>query len=171
MFANSLMLPYFDYLDIIWNKTYKTKLNELDILYKKIAKIALDYDKLESSLKVYKDMKWLPLHLRRQLHMSTYMFKIINGNSPPQLRDKFVYITGGSRDGNRCNLYTNKSKSHKQFFYLGAKCWNMLPQSLRQAETAKTFSNTLKYRLLHCIESDKMYTVDNSYNYIYKIIE
>ena len=36
MFANSLMLPYFDYLDIIWNKTYKTNLNELDILYKLI---------------------------------------------------------------------------------------------------------------------------------------
>ena len=55
------MLPYFDYLDIIWNKTNKTNLYELDILYKKIAKIALDYNKLESSMKVYKDMKWLPL--------------------------------------------------------------------------------------------------------------
>ena len=97
------MIPYFDYLDIIWNKTYKTNLNELDILYKKVAKIALDYNKLENSMKVYKDMKWLPLHLHRQLHMSTYMFKII--------RDKLVYITGGSRDGNMCNLYTNKSKT------------------------------------------------------------
>ena len=95
------MLSYFDYLYIIWNKTYKTNLNELDILYKKIAKIALNYDKLESSMKVYKDMKWLSLHLRRQLHMSTNMFKIINGNPPPQLRDKFDYITGGSRDGNK----------------------------------------------------------------------
>ena len=94
MFANSLMLPYYDYLDIIWNKTYKTNLNELDIL---------DYNKLENSMKVYKDMKWLPLHLHRQLHMSTNMFKII--------RDKLVYITGGSRDGNMCNLYTNKSKT------------------------------------------------------------
>ena len=169
MFANSLMLPYFDYLDIIWNKTYKTNLNELDILYKKIAKIALDYNKLESSMKVYKDMKWLPLHIRRQLHMSTYMFKIINGNSPPQLRDKFVYITGGSRDGNMCNLYTNKSKTHKQFYYLGAKCWNILPQPLRLAESAKTFSNTLKRRLLHNIEIDERYVVDNSYNYIYKL--
>ena len=45
MFANSLMLPYFDYLDNNWNKATKT--SELDILYKKIAKIALDYDILE----------------------------------------------------------------------------------------------------------------------------
>ena len=89
-------------------------------------------------------MKWLPLHLRRQLHMSTYMFKIINGMSPPQLRDKFVYITGGSRDGQKCNLYTRKTKTHKQFYYLGAKCWNMLPTPLRHADSAKNFSNTLK---------------------------
>ena len=169
MFANSLMLPYFDYLDNIWNKTYKTKLYELDVLYKKIAKIALDYDKLERSKKVYHDMKWLPLHLRRQLHMSTYMYKIINGISPPQLRDKFVYITGGSRDGQKCNLYTRKSKTHKQFYYLGAKCWNMLPQPLRQADSAKNFSNTLKNVLLNCIQIDEKYMVDNTYDNLYKI--
>ena len=169
MFANSLMLPYFDYLDIIWNKATKTKLNELDIIYKKIAKIALDYDILESSKKVYKDMKWLPLHLRRQLHLSSCMYKIINGMSPVQLREKFVYISGGSRNGNNCNLYTNKSKTHKQFFFLGAKCWNMLPLPLRQAESAKNFSFALKCRFLNSIETDVNYVIDNSYNNIYEI--
>ena len=169
MFANSLMLPYFDYLDLIWSKTNKTKLNELDILYKKVGKIALDYDILESSKKVYEDMKWLPLHLRRQLHMSTYMFKIINGNSPPQMRDKFMYVSGGSRDGEKCNLYTNKSKSHKQFYYIGAKCWNTLPQPLRQAESAKQFSYVLKGRMLHSVKIDPKYIVDNKYDLIYKL--
>ena len=99
MFANSLMLPLFDYLDIIWCRATKTKLKELDILYKKTAKIALNYDMQESSVKVYHDMNWLPLDLRRQLHLSTYMYKIINGISPSQFLDKFSYISGGSRDG------------------------------------------------------------------------
>ena len=138
-------------------------------MYKKIAKIALDYDLLERSKKVYQDMRWLPLHLRRQLHMTTYMFKIINGNSPESLRVKFVYISGGSRDGENCNLYTHKSKSHKHFSYLGAKCWNMLPQSLRQAESAKRFSNTLKDRLFYTLTLDTKYKVDNSHDLIYKI--
>ena len=133
MFANSLMLPHFDYLDIIWCKTLKSKLKELDILYKKTAKIALNYNMWESSTKVYNDMNWLPLHLRRQLHLSTYMYKIIYENSPLQFRNKFAYISGGSRDGNRCNLYTCKSRSHKQFSYLGSKCWNLLPKTLQKA--------------------------------------
>ena len=68
MFANALILPHFDYLDTIYGRATKTKLNELDVLYKKVAKIALGVDKTESSIKVYRDMKWLPLHLRRQVH-------------------------------------------------------------------------------------------------------
>ena len=171
MFANSLVLPHFDYLDIIWNKSTKTKLNELDVLYKKVAKIALDYDILESSKKVYQDMNWLPLHLRRQLHMSTYMYKIINGKTPPQLGSKFVYISGGSRDAENCNLYTNKSRSHKQFLYLGAKCWNLLPQPLRQAKSAKEFSNAFKVKLLNSIKSDEQYVVNNQFDILYKLSE
>ena len=76
MFANSLMLPLFDYLDIIWCRATKTKLKELDILYKKTAKIALSYDMQESSVKVYHDMNWLPLDLCRQLHLSTSCTKL-----------------------------------------------------------------------------------------------
>ena len=41
MFANSLILPHFDYLDTIYGPAPKTKLHELDILCKKVAKIAL----------------------------------------------------------------------------------------------------------------------------------
>ena len=44
-------------------------------------------------------MKWLPTHLRRQVHLSSYMFKIIKG--PYNFINKFDYIIyGGSRDGN-----------------------------------------------------------------------
>ena len=42
MFANALMIPQFDYLDIIYNRANKCKLKELDIIYKKVAKIALN---------------------------------------------------------------------------------------------------------------------------------
>ena len=56
-------------------------------------------------------MAWLPLHLRRQLHLSSYMYRIINETCPQHFTDKFTYISGGSRDGDNCNLYT-KNPSH-----------------------------------------------------------
>ena len=55
-------------------------------------------------------MKWLPLHLRRQVHISLYMFKVIKGESPNNFINKFKYISGGSRDGSNCNLYTQSIK-------------------------------------------------------------
>ena len=157
----------FDYLSIIWCKTSVTKLQELDVLYKKVAKIALDYDRTENSIKVYCDMKWLPLHLRRQLHLSNYMFKIITGTAPPHLMDNFSYVSGGSRNSAKCNLYIKKSRSHKQFYYLGASVWNQLPQTLRESEDCKKFSLSYKNLLLDAIKSDPLYTVNNRFDVFY----
>ena len=53
MFANSLILPHFDYLDTIYGRASKTKLHELDVLYKKEAKIALGVEKTESSIQMF----------------------------------------------------------------------------------------------------------------------
>ena len=139
MFVNALMLPQFDYLDVIWCRTGKTKLNALDIIYKKVAKIALDVDRREPSVTVYKDMKWLPLHLRRQLHLSSYMHKIINGQAPSAFVSKFAYVSGGSRDAERCNLCIPRSKTHKSFPYLGAKCWNSIPFTVRTEGSTDKF--------------------------------
>jgi hypothetical protein len=169
MFANALMLPLFDYLDIIYNRAGKSKLKELDILYKKVAKIALGISTRESSITVYRDMEWLPLHLRRQLHLSAYMFRIINNKSPTNFMNKFKFISGGTRDGNSCNLYTQKSKTHKEFYYLGAKCWNILPQDLRILPDVKMFSSAYKSQLLYSITADPQYVVNNSFDYFYNL--
>ena len=169
MFANALMLPHFDYLDIIWCRTYKKKLKELDITYKKVAKIALDVNPREPSINVYKQMGWLPLHLRRQLHLSCYMYRIVNEICPYHFIGKFTYISGGSRGGENCNLYTQKSKSHKEFFYLGAKAWNVIPRTLRASESVKKFSSTFKSLLLSKFSSDKAYQTENSYDKFYQV--
>ena len=50
---------------------------------------------------------------------------------------KFTHISGGIRGGENCNPYTQKSKSHKEFFQLGAEAWNVIPQTLRVCESVK----------------------------------
>ena len=168
MFANSLVLPVFDYLDIIYNKASKTILLDLDILYKKVAKIALDVPKTESSIKVYKDMNWLPLHLRRQLHLASYMYRIINDTCPSNCMNKFQYVSGGTREGYNCNLYIKKSKTLKDFYYLGAKCWNSVPHHIRVTDDIKKFSKCYKTELLNSATSDINYRINNSYDNMYK---
>ena len=170
MFANALMLPQFDYLDTIYCRASKTKLAELDVIYKKVAKIALDVPQTESSLNVYKEMKWLPLHLRRQLHLSNYMFRIIHDDCPTNFMNKFSYISGGSRNSESCNLYINRSYSHKNFQYLGAKCWNNLSADMRNLTDVDSFNKSYKKLLLDSILTDSNYTVDNSFDKFYTAI-
>ena len=170
MFANALVLPVFDYLDVIYSRACKGRLSDLDILYKKVAKIALDVPAQESSISVYKDMGWLPLHLRRQLHLSSFMFRIIKGNCPANFDNKFTYVSGGSRDASNCNLYIPKSKNHKEFSYLGTTCWNILPHELRDLDDIKTFSNSLKAQLLFSATNDDGYLTNNSYDHVYNPI-
>ena len=55
-------------------------------------------------------MKWLPLHFRRQVHLSSYILKILNGQSPSNFINKFKFIFGGSRDGANGNLNQKTSK-------------------------------------------------------------
>ena len=141
----------------------------LFIVDKKIAKIALGVEKTESSIIVYQDMKWLPLHLRRQVHLSSYMYKILNGLSPSNFINKFSYISGGSRDGAHCNLYTPKSDSLKNFYYLGAKAWNNVPTELRNISDPKLFGLSYKKRLLESVTSDPTYVVNNAFDHIYKL--
>ena len=169
MFANALMLPQFDYLDTIYSRASRTKLAELDIIYKKVAKIALDVPRTESSLNVYKDMKWLPLHLRRQLHLANYMFRIIHDNCPTNFSNKFSYISGGSRSSEMCNLYVNRSASHKNFQYLGSKCWNNVPVDLRNLSDITCFNNSYKKQLLASILTDESYVTNNSIENFYAI--
>ena len=170
MFANALMLPQFDYLDTIYCRAGKVKLAELDLLYKKVAKVALGVPQTESSLNVYRDMKWLPLHLRRQLHLSNYMYRIINDSCPTNFKNKFSYVSGGSRSGENCNLYISNSASHKEFYYLGAKCWNNLSPDARNLPDISSFSKSYKMKLLSSAIADPNYVTNNSFEHFYSPI-
>ena len=82
----------------------------------------------------------------------------------------YIYPVVLYRDGNNCNLYTNKSRTHKEFYYLGAKCWNLLPQPLRNIESVKQFSDTYKKKLLNSIVNDQDYKPDNKFEKLYKLL-
>ena len=112
-------------------------------------------------------MGWLPLHLRRQVHYTNYVFRVLHSEAPTQFSETFSYVSGGSRDAERCNLYISKSRTHKTFSYLGAKCWNLLANVCRNFEDCKKFSKYLKQCLLHAISSDPLYRVNNKFDNFY----
>ena len=97
------------------------------------------------------------------------MHRIIHEEAPIKFDEKFQYTSGGSRCAEKCNLYLKKSKSHKQFYFLGAKCWNIVPATLKSNDDPNKFSKKYKNDLLASVQSNVNYKVENAFDFFYKV--
>ena len=74
----SLILPLFDYSDLIWgDKNNVTLMNSLQVLENKAAKLILDKHPRYSSTEALQELKWSTLAERRHKHRCTFIFKCI----------------------------------------------------------------------------------------------
>jgi hypothetical protein len=79
-----------------------------------------------------------------------------------------VFPDLNKRIGSSCNLYLNPSRTHKEFYYLGAKCWNNLSNELRNSSNVKEFSSKYKTLLLESIVADTSYVPCNAFDKLHK---
>ena len=69
LFYNSLVLPMFDYADLVWgDKDNLVLMDELQVLQNKAAKIILDRPLQSSATEALSALKWLDLYRRRNYH-------------------------------------------------------------------------------------------------------
>ena len=75
---NALMLPLFDYANIIWgDKNDVTLMDSLQILQNKAAKVILGLSPNHSAGEAFETLRWKPLHVRRQCHRCIVIYKSI----------------------------------------------------------------------------------------------
>ena len=79
LFYNSLILPIFDYADIVWgDKNNSVLMNILQVLQNKAAKIILDRPPHSSATDALNSLGWFTLEQRRLYHRCLYVFKCVN---------------------------------------------------------------------------------------------
>ena len=113
-------------------------------------------------------MNWLPLQLRRQTHLATIMFKVINGIAPPSVYGLFNYCSG-SRSSEQCNLAIDSRATTREFKHLGAKCWNDVPTSIRESLNVNSFRKRYKSILLETFKNKASYDYNNVFDSLLKI--
>ena len=80
LFYNSLILPIFDYADLIWgDKDNIVLMSDLQILQNKTAKIILDRPLHSSATDALSTLGWLNLEQRRIYHRCIYIYTCVNG--------------------------------------------------------------------------------------------
>ena len=79
---NNLILPLFDYGDVVWgDKNNDTLMSELQILPNKAAKVMLELPPRSSSTEALKRLDLKPLSTRRFLHRCTSIPKCLIGST------------------------------------------------------------------------------------------
>ena len=145
---NSLVVPLFDYADVIWgDKNNETIMNQLQILQNSAANIILDRPKYSSASEALQLLEIETLAVRRKKHRLIYMYKIVNNyinfdfNIFSRNSDVHNYNTRGNNNFRLPRARTNWEQH--TVLYQAASQWNTLPVFVRERETLESFKSYL----------------------------
>ena len=80
LFYKSLVMPLFEYADLVWGDKHNiTLMSSLQVLQNKAAKVILNRPLYSSSTEALAVLKWLPLEKRRFQRRCVHVYKCING--------------------------------------------------------------------------------------------
>ena len=89
MLYNCILLPHFDYGDNIWGTCNVSSHHKVQKLQNRAAKIITGSARMDSSTEARNKLKWLNLKDRYQFHLAVNMFKVMNGQAPNYLANRF----------------------------------------------------------------------------------
>ena len=143
---NSLILPLFDYADVVWgDKNNVVLMNQIQVLQNNAARIILDLPKYASATQALDQLTWKPLMARRSFHRRVLMYKCLNGlvnlNYDFSKNAEQGYNTRGSENIRVPKVKTNWGK--QRFIVQAVKDWNSVPEHVKQAKTLTSFKNFL----------------------------
>jgi hypothetical protein len=142
----ALILPLFDYGNVVWVHTYEVHLDKLVKMQKKAARIITFSRFDEHSEQLFIKLNWMPVRDRIRLQSFEYTYKAINGLVAIASKDIFKVKTSrfSRRVGDDLKLELPKITSNfvkNSIFYIGAKIYNELNQETRNAKTFNSFLN------------------------------
>ena len=147
LYVMTLIVPLFDYVSIVWgDKDNKTLMNllQVHILYNKAAKVILNRSPWSSSTDALKELKWLDLSQRRELHHCMHMYSRV-----PEDISSFTKGTDFHEYNmrNKHMLRTVKSTTNWDLLRSQNSCLcscNSLSNDIQSLSTIKKFKRAMK---------------------------
>ena len=142
---NSLILPLFDYVDIVWgDKNNAVLMNQLQVLQNNAARMILHLLKYTSATQAIDQLTWKPLVFRRCFRRRVAMYNCQNGlvNSNHDFR-KNADHGYNSRGSEKIRVPKSKTNWGQQRFVVCSEGLDSVPEHIKQAETLTCFKNLL----------------------------
>ena len=145
---NAVVLPHFDYGDIVYGSACKYLTERLQKLQNRAGRLILhiNRDSRIPNLEIHNALAWDTLSDRRNQHLLIYMFKSLNNMTPIYISDSFTISAHEYHLRFSGKLYTPKPHTEflkRTFKYRGAMAYNNLPVFVRAASTLNAFKSEL----------------------------
>ena len=151
MLYNAIVLPYFDYCSPLWDNCGSALKDKLSKFQNRAARVITGKSYDVPSVDLLADLQWTSLEKRRNNSKLLLMYKIINGHTAPNLRNKFKFNYEMDCPYNLRNSSTdlalpkpNKDFGKRCFSYSAADLWNKLPLEAKIAPTVWSFKKLIQ---------------------------
>ena len=139
-----MILPYFDYCDVIYMNACMNSLDKLQRLQNKCLKTCLGLHKLCETKTVHKQASCAFLAPRREAHLCNFMYKRQMKNELLDIRD----IRTRQHDAPLFIVpFPNKELYKRSIQYAGSVLWNSLPATTRATDNYLVFKTLQKRKM------------------------
>ena len=149
----SLFLPYLTYCAEIWGNTYKSNIQCIFLLQKKIVRIVYGANFKDHTDVIFQDLNFLKFYDLVKLKTCEVMYRAFNKTLPVNLNNIFTVCESNCLFNMRkkkdfVQKYTRTNIKAMSVSVIGAKLWNELDSDLRHIKNILLFKKKLKWGIL-----------------------
>ena len=147
--------PLLEYSDSVWDNCSLASKKLLDAVHIEAARIVSGGTKLCSIDKLFQELGWEPLQIRRNKHKLVTFYKILHGLAPGYLFGLILPHISETNDyplrnaDHIQNFRSNSNLFHESFFPSTIRAWNKLTNETKES----TSVSALKYQLTKILQS------------------
>ena len=138
----SLVLPYIQYCNIVWAKTYPTNLDKIMKLQKRVVRIIANAGYRDPTEPLFSKFKLLDVYAINKFQTGSFMYRCFDKSSifPQHFRNYFILNKDihsyETRNANRVHINKVRTTTRKQTLkHSGSLFWNSLDKYITEAAT------------------------------------
>ena len=146
---NSCLASRLAYGDVVWKETTLTQKKRLQVIQNQAARAILTKKPRDSAKPLLKELGWMNLEDKRNLHGQVMLHKIKNGKAPKSLQEMLQRYERPQENDTRQGrssyfIPTYRTNSMASSFYISTiKQWNKVPPEIRETKETLNFKSKL----------------------------
>lgn len=138
LLATSLVIPYFDYCNLVWYNCLQCSKSKMQVLFNRLARVLLNEGQRAHVSDMFDKLGWMTLDVRSNVNIACMVYKCLKGHAPSYLNVNFSHVSNYHAYNTKSNVggclkqYRAKTQSgQRTFHHRGVAAFNQLPANLR----------------------------------------